>query len=344
MGDCGKPPPPPRSEGTKTAKPPPGSPLQQTENPQPIECHARCTPEVSVEDFIILGGKEISIGAPVITFKNRAGYDGYKEHCHFSERQNPSHPAASPWSRCDQPKRYDARTELHIDQVVVHYDECSTSQNCFKVLHDERGLSCHFLLDVDGTLYQTLDIVDRARHCGRLNCRSVGIEIAHPGPLEVRRSTKEKYKIDEIGQLVYDLEKLAEGVRTRGFKVHPQRREAVRGQINGRDLTMHDFTAEQYGTLVRLLSTLSVHLRLRLDAPRDGDGKVRTDCLTEEEQDAFSGVLGHYHLSKLKVDPGPAFDWETVLRDANEMVSKKMQGPGAEHHPEQPAKKRRVQL
>ena len=32
-----------------------------------------------------------------------------------------------------------------IDQVVVHYDVAWTSRNCFKVLHDLRGLSCHFL-------------------------------------------------------------------------------------------------------------------------------------------------------------------------------------------------------
>src|SRR5262245_43453849 len=43
-----------------------------------------------------------------------------------------------------------------VDQFVIHYDVCGTSRACFRVLHDTRGLSVHFLLDVDGTIYQTL--------------------------------------------------------------------------------------------------------------------------------------------------------------------------------------------
>jgi N-acetyl-anhydromuramyl-L-alanine amidase AmpD len=43
---------------------------------------------------------------------------------------------------------------------------------------------------------------------------------------------------------------------------------------------------------------------------------VRTDVLTDEEFAAFSGVLGHLHVSANKSDPGPAFDWERFLREA----------------------------
>ena len=32
------------------------------------------------------------------------------------------------------------------------------SKGTFRVLHDERALSVHFMLDVDGTIYQTLDV------------------------------------------------------------------------------------------------------------------------------------------------------------------------------------------
>ena len=52
-------------------------------------------------------------------------------------------------------------------------------------LHDRRGLSVHFLLDVDGTLYQTLDLRERAWHAGEsffrgrrcCNDFSIGIEL-----------------------------------------------------------------------------------------------------------------------------------------------------------------------
>ena len=32
------------------------------------------------------------------------------------------------------------------------------SKGTFRVLHDMRGLSVHFMLDLDGTIYQTLDL------------------------------------------------------------------------------------------------------------------------------------------------------------------------------------------
>jgi hypothetical protein len=41
--------------------------------------------------------------------------------------------------------------------------------------------SLHFLLDLDGTIYQTLDLKERAWHATTSNARSVGIEIANMG-------------------------------------------------------------------------------------------------------------------------------------------------------------------
>ena len=31
-----------------------------------------------------------------------------------------------------------------VDQVVFHYDAAGTSRECFRILHDEAGLSAHF--------------------------------------------------------------------------------------------------------------------------------------------------------------------------------------------------------
>src|SRR4051794_30390223 len=49
-----------------------------------------------------------------------------------------------------------------VDQFVIHFDVCGTSRRCFEVLQDRRGLSVHFMLDIDGTIYQTLDLKERA--------------------------------------------------------------------------------------------------------------------------------------------------------------------------------------
>ncbi len=249
----------------------------------------------------------------------------------------PSRPVAG----CEGAKRYASRRDLspalaevvlakgwtpalaavQIDQVVVHYDAAWTSHNCFKVLHDLRGLSCQFLLDVDGTLYQTLDVLERARHAGSANCRSIGIEIAHPGPLELTRDLAKRYSIDAEGRPVFDLGRLAGTVRTQGFVVHPARPQPIRGEVQGRIYTQYDFTDAQYATLIRLLAGLKRALpRIRLEVPRDAGGRVRNAVLTAEEQKGFSGILGHYHVSGRKQDPGPAFDWERVLVGARRLV------------------------
>lgn len=56
--------------------------------------------------------------------------------------------------------------------------------------------------------------------------------------------------------------------------------------------------------------------KIRLDAPRRADGELVQRVLSPEAFDAFSGVLGHYHVQKNKTDPGPAFDWGRFLAEA----------------------------
>ena len=45
----------------------------------------------------------------------------------------------------------------------------------------KQRLSCHFLIDVCGTVYQTLDVVERAWHATSANDSSVGVELAADG-------------------------------------------------------------------------------------------------------------------------------------------------------------------
>ncbi|RMG10884.1 MAG: PDZ domain-containing protein [Planctomycetota bacterium] len=300
----------------------------------------RAPPRPAPGDAIYLAGVPIPVGASVLSWKDPGGFDGYLGRCAFRpERILPLRPAAG----CDTKRRYAARRRLapalaevvaalgwtpelaalQIDQVVVHYDVAWTSRNCFRVLHDLRGLSCHFLLDVDGTLYQTLDGVERARHAGAANDRSLGIEIAHPGPLELTEGLAERYRHDARGVRLELPARLRGDPLRPGFVVRPARPEPVVGEVQGRRLSMYDFTDAQYETLIRLLGALARHLpRLRLDAPRDEEGRVRGSVLSPAELAAFRGVLGHYHVSVRKQDPGPAFDWERVLSGARRLAGR----------------------
>ena len=275
-------------------------------------------------------GEPVDVGVPVVTWKDPGGWDGHLETCFFDRtRVLPRTPAEG----CDEPLRYGPRRNLagdiaaevsaggwtrallqrQVEQVVVHYDECGTSRRCFEVLHDLRGLSCHLLLDLDGTLYQTLDLAERARHAGGANDRSIGIEIAHEGPLELHPDLAARYR-KEGERTVLDLGERASDLRTKGFVVRPARAEPVSGRIQQKVYTQYDFTDEQYRTLARLLEALSrLFPRVALEAPRDAAGALRLEALSREELAAFRGVLGHFHVTSAKQDPGPAFDWARAL-------------------------------
>jgi N-acetylmuramoyl-L-alanine amidase len=137
-------------------------------------------------------------GARVVTFLDERGYDGYSTARRFPENDDPGPPNSSVDSKPAPLKPSFSQREVGgvphgpegwtlpelqgvVDQVVVHFDACGSSRRCFEVLHDLRGLSCHFLLDVDGTIYQTLDLREKGWHATVANSRSVGIEIANIG-------------------------------------------------------------------------------------------------------------------------------------------------------------------
>ncbi len=299
---------------------------------------AGCAGAGAPHSRIIVAGQEFETEARVITWKDAGGFDGYRETCWFQpERILPEKPVEG----CDVPKRYGARRttglapELatrveaegydldaareRIDQFVIHYDVCLHSEQCFKVLHDLRGLSVHFLLDLDGTVYQTLDLVERARQATIANDRSIGVEIAQMGAYADRKTLDRWYEPDG-----------ANGVRLKpsliagrsahyppGFVARPARAEPIRGTVNGNDLHQYDFTEAQYDALAKLTRTLTEALpRIRLRVPRGEDGRVLDRPLTPSEFASYQGLLGHSHVQQNKSDPGPAFDWDRVLRDA----------------------------
>jgi N-acetylmuramoyl-L-alanine amidase len=291
-------------------------------------------------DEIVACGELVHTGAPVVLWMDPGGYDAYRAECRFIPGQErPSAPVS------DSPIRYDSfRRHLPaevaeqvraagwslpllqecVDLFVIHYDACGTSRRCFEVLHDLRGLSVHFMLDLDGTIYQTLDLKERAWHAGTANDRSVGIEIANIGAYEDLKTLEEWYGPDEQGHLYVTFpEWLGEtGICTPGFVARPARAQLFTGEINGRKLYQYDLTNEQYDSLIKLTATLCQVLpRIRPDYPRDVDGHLRTSVLNEEEMEVFSGLLGHWHITTAKVDPGPAFDWERLIGSVRRILS-----------------------
>ncbi len=215
--------------------------------------------------------------------------------------------------------------QSNVDQFVLHFDVAGISRNCFKTLQDARDLSVHFMLDDDGTIYQTLDLKERAWHATSSNNRSVGIEIANIGAYgsPTNKALAEWYKTEPDGHTVLTIPEAVgpNPERTPNFLGHPVRREPIKGEVQGKELYQYDYTRQQYRALAKLTATLCVIFpKINCDYPREADGKLMTHKLPGPDLKHYQGVLGHYHIQTDKVDPGPALQWDYVIDEARHLM------------------------
>jgi len=314
-------------------------------------CTKTVTPGTPVKRFgdeIVIAGHYFRTGAPVVLWTDPGGYDAYRTERRFVPFEKSSWEATTQEAKneLDSPNRYGLRkavlsdaeiskvqgggwplelVQQKVDQFVMHYDVCGTSAQCFKVLHDLRGLSVQFMVDVDGTIYQTMDLKERAWHATIANSRSVGVEIAHMGAYHtVAGPLSQWYSKDAAGQVKLDIpDARRKLLRNPDYAGGPARQELIRGEIQGNPYVQYDFTPEQYDSLTRLTAALCTALpKIQCDYPKDENGKLIPHVLTREQFDRFQGVIGHYHIQAEKQDPGPAFDWDRVIGGARKLMSK----------------------
>lgn len=304
-------------------------------------------------DEIVAGGQFFHTTAPVVSWMDPGGYDAYRVERRFAPI------AEASWKKSEGkdlnlPNRFGMRTRTLppetvervrgggwdldtlrqvVDQFVIHYDVCGTSKTCFKVLHDNRGLSVHFMLDLDGTIYQTLDLKEAAWHATIANNRSIGIEIANMGAYSVQGPGGENdpsvlakwYKKGPDGHTEITIPGglARSGERNPPPVLRPSRDEPVVGEVQGKTLRQYDFTPQQYDSLIKLTATLcAVFPKITCDYPRDSSGKLVTKKLADDVLKNYHGVLGHYHVQTNKTDPGPAFEWDAVINGARALLGR----------------------
>lgn len=304
-------------------------------------------------DEIVIAGQYFHTGAPVVLWTDPGGYDAYRVERRFVPLDQ------ADWSKTEQawraanpkadatPNRYGTRwaglsddekqqvrgggwtlaqLQDRLDQFVLHYDVCGTSAFCFNILHDHRDLSVHFMIDLDGTIYQTLDVKERAWHATIANDRAVGVEIANMGAYPVGKPNPfaEWYGKDQAGRTIVTIPPRFKdgGQRLKDADLRPSRDEPVVGRVQHADMVMYDLTPQQYASLARLTATLSATLpKIRPDYPRDAEGRLVTHTLTPEQFRAFQGVLGHYHIQDNKQDPGPALNWDRLIAETRRLLN-----------------------
>jgi N-acetylmuramoyl-L-alanine amidase len=252
-------------------------------------------PNASPGSSIIVAGQPFDVGRPVVLWSDPQGFDAYQTRC-----------IDQSGGCCDgESKRYGIRKDVQkrtldelqevVSQFVLHFDGCVNSRSCFKSMHNRPrpagsngcGLSAHFMIDADGTIYQTLDLVERAYHAEEANSTSVGVEICNRG--RVDRSEWPRLPVE--------------------YRTRPTRTVV----INGESHEAYDFRPEQYDSIVALTRTLlRVFPKIKPIIP-EKDGQVIMDTLPDPL--SFAGILGHLHVDqgRQKWDPG-ALDWRRILR------------------------------
>lgn len=297
--------------------PPAAPPAQPT--PEAAKSPALAAPEYN----LTIAGEQAPISTRLVHWDADEGFTGHTpgpDGPRFGERKF-TDPAladevnANGWNR--------ERLARQVDQLVLHFDGCCTSRQCAHTLED-RGLSIHFLLDADGTLYQALDLTARAWHATIANDRSVGIEIANPGAMAEAKAPEALarfYLITADGwpmlcppagpDLAWPIE----------FAPRPARPDLILGPIHQEKLAQYDYTPQQYEALAHLLAALHREFpKIKLECPRETDGSPLARQLDAEEFAKFQGVLGHYHVQRNKIDPGPAMQWDWLLKRAQEIT------------------------
>ena len=176
----------------------------------------------------------------------------------------------------------------HVSLFVTHWDVCLSSSICQRVL-DRRGISVHFLIDNDGTIYQTLDTTHIGWHAGSVNHRSVGVEISNAYYPKYQSWYKKK-----------------------GFGERPIIEESY---VNGRKLKIHlGFYDIQKEALKALYKAINKGLGVPLETPVNINGTEYTDTLTKPNLKRFSGFIHHYHETSKKIDCG-GLDISKLLKE-----------------------------
>ena len=166
---------------------------------------------------------------------------------------------------------------------VNHWDVCLSSSKCQKVL-DQRGISVHFLIDNDGTIYQTCDINDIAWHAGNSNEYSIGVEISNA------YYTK------------YDSWYIKNGLGKR-----PRWTGTVRGKELEEHLGFYDVQIQACQALwVAIADACDIPLRCPLE------NGTMSDKLFSPALNGWTGFVHHYHLTDRKIDCG-GFDLQKYL-------------------------------
>ncbi len=203
------------------------------------------------QNYIVCGLKHIGIDHKVVKWNDKKGY--------ASERG------------CFR----ESYQERDVKIFVNHWDVCRKSSDTIKILN-KRKLSTQFLIDFDGTIYQTMNANHIAFHAGGIkwNNHSIGVEICNPYYIKYQDSKN-------------------------------PRRIVKNSYVHGSRLEDHlDFHEVQIKALLKLWKGIHKAYGIPYQTPTKLDGTELGTIHTPSMNLVYSGFIHHYNLTKNKIDCG----------------------------------------
>ena len=168
--------------------------------------------------------------------------------------------------------------ERDIKMFVNHWDVCLNSDACARVLN-KRGISVHFCIDNDGTIYQMVDMNHAAWHAGskKWNHSSIGVEISN--------AYYTKY------QGWYERNGFGERPLITDAKCHGSKMKPFTG-----------FYDVQLEALKALWTACHEAVGIPYKCPVDKEGNTLAAVSSSAAANRFKGFVSHYHLTRRKID------------------------------------------
>ncbi len=237
---------------------------------------------------IIVSGEEVFIpDVKIVTFKR--GGDGFEGKIGEESGRELTRPRKVKTEKGLLRTRAAEHVRERVDMIILHADITHDSAQCFRVLYN-RGLSSHFGIDWDGTIYQWSDTASLTMHAGPWNNRSIGIDLNCMLVNHLRNPNANKGKGE---------------------------RPTAQMEIQGNPWMSVGYTDEQYEAVIALIATLKEQYpKIDLAVPVTEDGEVVPHFIPDVDGGGRAekvGIYGHWHISPEKADPGPAFDWRRLV-------------------------------
>jgi len=84
-----------------------------------------------------------------------------------------------------------------VNGIVVHQTYSPTAESTFNSYRDQGANGAHFLIEKDGTIYQTASLLKRTNHVGLLKSRCIATHACSPTELKIASSMRGTQRLSD---------------------------------------------------------------------------------------------------------------------------------------------------